>query len=145
VGDGPSVTDAAIERTSSTIVLELLLARREQGRARYGTELCGWNGRDSTADLVQELTDALLYATQREMEGREPYPGRLFEVLESALHRVATDAGEGLDRLPHELPSVPVEDAGVLDEDTWSEEVERTAAAVAEGLLGPGRETGGGR
>lgn len=39
---------------------------------------------------------------------------------------------------PHIAAATHVEDAGVLDEDTWSEEADATAAAVAEGLLGPG-------
>lgn len=104
VGDGDSVTDAALAMVTSPIVRELLLARREQGLARYGTELRSWNGRNPTADLAQELTDALLYATQREMQNQEPYPGHLFEVLESALHRVATDAAGGADPLTGEPP-----------------------------------------
>ena len=51
-----------------TLVMRLLLERREQGRERYGTELYTRCGRRARVDLVQELTDSALYAAQDVME-----------------------------------------------------------------------------
>jgi hypothetical protein len=42
----------------------LLLARREQGRAHYGTELQTANGRRAQRDQLQEAVDGLAYALQ---------------------------------------------------------------------------------
>jgi hypothetical protein len=45
-----------------------LLARREAGMEKYGTELMTFNGRDSEVDAYQELLDAVVYYTQFRME-----------------------------------------------------------------------------
>jgi hypothetical protein len=45
-------------------VVDLLPIRQQQGRERYGTELQYDNGRDPRCDLLQELVDALVYASQ---------------------------------------------------------------------------------
>jgi hypothetical protein len=69
-----SVTDWLVQRLLAdssqpvSLVVRLLLERREQGRERYGTELYTRTGRRARVDLVQELTDAALYAAQDMME-----------------------------------------------------------------------------
>lgn len=71
-GSGASITDSllVLERVQgSELLRELFRLRRGQGRARYGVELRAGNGRDPRRDLVQELTDAALYAEQDRMEG----------------------------------------------------------------------------
>lgn len=66
-----------------------------------------------------------------------PLPPRIHDHPERLPAGVCADC---LGDLPHALPSMPippVEHPGVLDdEDTWSEEVEVAAGAVAEDLLG---------
>jgi hypothetical protein len=49
-------------------LVELLIARREQGRARYGTELETHNGRDPRVDALQEALDLVAYLGQAAME-----------------------------------------------------------------------------
>lgn len=75
-----SVTDHLIGALRSARPLspvhELLLARREQGRARYGTELTTFNGRDPTLDLLQELVDALVYAGQAFIQSKSVASGQ---------------------------------------------------------------------
>ena len=78
VGDGPSVVGWLV-RAAPDIVPELrdvanlrpwdlldalLLARREQGRERYGTELRGANGRRADIDALQEAVDLAIYLAQ---------------------------------------------------------------------------------
>lgn len=46
--------------------------RKEQGNLKYGTPLMTHNGRDALRDLYEELLDALLYATQYDMEQGKP-------------------------------------------------------------------------
>lgn len=66
--DSRSVTDLAIESARllklSPDTIALLLARREQGRERYGTELQTHNGRRALVDMLQEAVDGLVYALQ---------------------------------------------------------------------------------
>lgn len=90
VGGGPSVTDAALRLVDDERIQALLLARREQGRARYGRELTASNGRDALADAAQEATDLLLYLVQLQMEGR----GLILWPLAKVLRQVV-DAAEG--------------------------------------------------
>lgn len=40
---------------------ELMEARKNFGLEKYGTTLTAWNGRDSLADALDELADALVY------------------------------------------------------------------------------------
>jgi hypothetical protein len=49
----------------------LLLARREQGRERYGTELESFNGRDPLVDALQEAIDCLVYVAQACLEDEQ--------------------------------------------------------------------------
>lgn len=42
-----------------------------KGLKKYNTELTTFNGRDSAQDLMDEIVDALQYATQLEMERNE--------------------------------------------------------------------------
>lgn len=46
------------------LVLADMQARDQLGRARYGTPLQPFNGRDALVDLYQELLDAAVYARQ---------------------------------------------------------------------------------
>jgi hypothetical protein len=69
-GNGASVTDEAVRRLGDCAVSEMLIARREMGREKYGTELCAHNGRDPWVDCLQEMLDGIVYATQAHMEGR---------------------------------------------------------------------------
>lgn len=45
-------------------VMADLLAREQQGIAKYGTTLQTYNGRDALVDLYQELLDACQYVKQ---------------------------------------------------------------------------------
>lgn len=49
---------------------DALAARADLGIARYGTPLQTHNGRDAIRDLREELLDAIMYATQAQLEGR---------------------------------------------------------------------------
>ena len=91
VGDGPSVTDAALATTSDHRIAALLVTRRAQGVARYGTELRAHNGRDVRADLVQEFVDAILYARQYGLERCDG--GETAAVLQSHLSLYLTRIG----------------------------------------------------
>lgn len=46
------------------MVIADLQERYELGRARYGTGLKAFNGRNSLRDLYEELMDALMYVRQ---------------------------------------------------------------------------------
>lgn len=50
------------------IIRRLLITRQDKGIETYGNALKTDNGREATADLVQELVDALYYATQRAIQ-----------------------------------------------------------------------------
>ena len=50
-----------IEETAEPRLRALFIERREQGIARYGTPLQRKNGRDHSADAIQELVDAVVY------------------------------------------------------------------------------------
>lgn len=83
-GRGPSVTDEAIRRLGpgGRRVAAMLRARREMGRARYGDELRAHNGRDPWVDCLQEMLDAIVYATQASIEAR-PMPDEAREALDA--------------------------------------------------------------
>jgi hypothetical protein len=49
-------------------VIEDMRARDNLGRAKYGTPLQWFNGRDPLVDLYQELLDAVVYLKQELME-----------------------------------------------------------------------------
>jgi hypothetical protein len=49
--------------------------RHELGKARYGTGLRVWNGRDAVVDAYQEALDLIVYATQASQ--RLGLPGQL--------------------------------------------------------------------
>lgn len=103
-GDGRSVTDALMVYVDTTQRTEqqrrqlqsMLRARRELGRAHYGTELCTNNGRAAYIDCLQELLDAALYATQGRMEGRQA-PVECIDVA-WLIMQVLTDHGGTLPR-----------------------------------------------
>jgi len=103
-GDGRSVTDALMVYVDTTQRTEqqrrqlqsMLRARRELGRAHYGTELCTNNGRAAYIDCLQELLDAALYATQGRMEGRTA-PVECIDVA-WLIMQVLTDHGGALPR-----------------------------------------------
>ena len=67
-----SVTDKLVEvmksRYTPVKLIEEVLARREVGRRRYGTELFTHNGRDALVDAIAELMDAAMYLTQAQLE-----------------------------------------------------------------------------
>ena len=60
---------------------QMLDARREMGRAKYGCELQAGNGRNPWTDCLQELLDAAVYITQATMEGR-PIPDEVMSALQ---------------------------------------------------------------
>lgn len=47
---------------------DVLLSRREQGIATYGTFLQPHNGRSARHDAIEEIADALIYLWQEHME-----------------------------------------------------------------------------
>ena len=80
---GPSVTDWVLAQLAAAgvdpIVAELVRIRREQGIARYGTELTAHNGRDVRCERVQEAVDLLLYGGQESMERGDSDLDELFD------------------------------------------------------------------
>jgi hypothetical protein len=62
VDAGEYALDRALASTRDDRIRALLLARAAQGIERYGVALRLGNGRSWDADLVQELTDARMYA-----------------------------------------------------------------------------------
>lgn len=80
-----SVTDWLLERLAEVgadpVVAELVRARREQCRERYGTELMTHTGRDVVADRVQEAVDLMLYTAQDQMEGTYERPGNMWAMV----------------------------------------------------------------
>jgi hypothetical protein len=64
--------DPSEGKTSVTdLVLADIKERREQGIAKYGTELKTQNGRKALVDLYQELLDAVMYVRQAIEERKE--------------------------------------------------------------------------
>jgi hypothetical protein len=49
-------------------VIQDILERSEMGKAKYGTTLRTFNGRDALVDLYQELLDAVKYCKQAILE-----------------------------------------------------------------------------
>jgi|SRR5208337_1125085 len=62
---------ADLRRMGHPELAEDIEARIRLGEKKYGTRLKSHNGRDAMLDLHQELCDALNYAKQLEIEGRE--------------------------------------------------------------------------
>jgi len=89
-----SVTDWVLEQASPQ-VQELLRLRRTQGVERYGGELRSYNGRDPRCDLLQELTDAVLYAAQVAIEYPSAWArvrvGRLLHEVEGLAREIEED------------------------------------------------------
>lgn len=99
-----SVTDAALAMAPHPLVRELLVARREQGRARYSTELMSHCGRVARCDLLQELVDAYLYSVQEVIEAAgiagceddaDEWHGLVREALEVLVETMARDERVG--------------------------------------------------
>lgn len=53
-------------------VWDLLESRTALGIQRYGQALHSYNGRDALQDCLEEVIDAIQYAAQMSMEGRDP-------------------------------------------------------------------------
>jgi hypothetical protein len=49
-------------------MIQLLLARRDSGKEKYGTELFSFNGRDALIDAFQEQCDSSVYIAQHVLE-----------------------------------------------------------------------------
>ena len=75
-GEGPSVTDWLCMWVDADTARDLR-ARREVGRAKYGTELRAHNGRDALTDAYQEALDLCAYLAQANIETREHEVGAL--------------------------------------------------------------------
>ena len=71
-GDGPIVLDQVLLEIGASNIAGDLIRRAEFGRAKYGTFLRAFNGRDPLVDLYQELLDARMYGQQANMEGKLP-------------------------------------------------------------------------
>ena len=85
VGNGREVFRTAIAECPSESLREALKAREAIGIERYGTTLRTHNGRDAVRDLLEELADAYVYATQAGMEAGEPPPDHLLRAVRWAL------------------------------------------------------------
>ena len=64
------ITCAQTHYSIARRLCDALTARADLGVARYGTPLLTHNGRDAIRDLREELLDAIMYATQAQLEGR---------------------------------------------------------------------------
>lgn len=62
-GDQPNPT-SGVGPDIQPLVIADLQARYELGKARYGTGLKAFNGRDGLRDLYEELMDAIMYTRQ---------------------------------------------------------------------------------
>jgi hypothetical protein len=60
-------------------ICEDIEARVALGEQKYGSRLKAFNGRDVLTDLGQEVLDAINYAKQAEIEGRDD--GSLFQLV----------------------------------------------------------------
>jgi hypothetical protein len=67
----PLVNDS---RPVYEIVIEDMQKRAEMGRAKYGTYLQAYNGRDALWDAYQEILDAALYIRAAIIEGERDEP-----------------------------------------------------------------------
>jgi hypothetical protein len=78
---GPHVADLVIDDLvrifpvagPSTLVVEDLIRRKEQGLRKYGMALQPGNGRDAVVDAYQETVDQAQYLRQALAEGREVF------------------------------------------------------------------------
>lgn len=72
--DSKSATVELVKRLRGQIgsknpeLIQILLARRESGKEKYGTELLTFNGRDALVDAFQEQCDACVYLAQHVAE-----------------------------------------------------------------------------
>lgn len=62
------VLDVAVGRTRVTELQDDLKARAEMGKAKYGTYLRTFNGRDALTDAYQEALDLVMYLVQVNLE-----------------------------------------------------------------------------
>lgn len=69
-GNGEIVVDSLIDwiRERDPEVLEAIIERKQVGVERYGQALQTNDGRNTLADMVQELLDAIIYAHKGVME-----------------------------------------------------------------------------
>lgn len=77
-------------RTAREFV-EVLIRQDAKGRAKYGTSLLAFNGRDAGQDAFEELVDCAQYLTQLRIE-HAAYLSLLREIREAIEHRSWTDA-----------------------------------------------------
>jgi hypothetical protein len=68
-----------------------LLARKQVGLDTYGTVLAPVNGRDCARDLIEEVTDAVVYARNWMAEGAEVGPA--YKALLNVFLRLSTEVG----------------------------------------------------
>ena len=58
-------------KTAVDNCFDVLESQYKKGYEKYGRELTTFNDRDSAKDLLEEIIDAIQYATQLEMERNE--------------------------------------------------------------------------
>jgi len=80
----PAAALAALGDVPADLAADMA-ARDALGRARYGTPLQPFNGRDSFADCYQELLDAIVYARQALIDAG--LPEDMHEVIEHEVYR----------------------------------------------------------
>lgn len=81
-GNGVDVAAVAADDLRSMhldFIAEDIEARIQMGEKKYGSRLKAFNGRDVFTDLGQELLDAINYAKQAQLEGKDD--GSLFKLV----------------------------------------------------------------
>lgn len=92
----PEALDYVIEGSEEgDIIAETVAAdlryRAELGRRKYGTYLTTNNGRDALIDLYEELIDALVYATQYNMQERSDASAEIAGELVVTVYAIAEE------------------------------------------------------
>jgi hypothetical protein len=68
--DQPECWPSVISRMApGTALVQMMLARHELGKQRYGVGLQPFNGRDALQDAMEEILDLIVYLEQAAMEG----------------------------------------------------------------------------
>ena len=60
---------AQLRASGKSDLADAIQARAEEGKAKYGTYLFPFDGRDTTVDAAQEALDLVVYLAKSSMEG----------------------------------------------------------------------------
>lgn len=100
----PTRVEQDVTPIARRVFLSVLDAQEQKGRAKYGTTLQTFNGRDAIEDALQELADLVQYLVQWRME-REVLLARLAdcERLIAALEHERSAVEHKIDAVNREI------------------------------------------